>query len=276
MEKNVTSSGTEPADLTRPASRGAACQGTHASNGLSWRQHLQELPVYTPGVRLTPADRARYATAVAGAHRAGGSKRGIAFFLGCSQALVQRLLDLAEGLDETSEAHRVEKALRNSIADGTYRVGDVLPSRKQLCVQFRVRDDSVQRALARLTQAGLTLGVSALGSVVTDPQAPPTGPTLRVRTRSGRIQTWTLPGSQSPRIRDVITSRIKDGIYPEGSKFPGAKALTEEFGITEGTLKSALRPLRARGILTGIRQGGTIVHSSARTLLGDAAEQEGA
>ncbi|MFK0111627.1 GntR family transcriptional regulator [Streptomyces sp. NPDC091217] len=232
-----------------------------------WQQHLQELPVYTPGVRLTRDDRARYAKAVVDARRAGGSKLGIAAFLGCSFALVQRLLDLGEGLDEASEAHRVETVLRAGIADGTYQVGDVLPSPDRLCVQLGVRDESVRRALARLAQEGLTLGISALGTVVTNPHAPPTGSTLQVRTRSGQIQTWTLPMTQSPHIRAVITARITDGTYPEGSKIPGIKALTEEFGATEGTLKSALRPLKKRGILSGTRQEGTFVHSSARSLL---------
>ncbi|WP_405613357.1 GntR family transcriptional regulator [Streptomyces sp. NBC_00076] len=235
-----------------------------------WQQHLQELPVYTPGVRLTRDERARYAKSVVDAHRAGGSKLGIASFLGCSFALVQRLLDLGEGLDEAGEAHQVEKVLRARITDGTYRVGDVLPSPERLCVQLGVRNDSVRRALARLAQAGLTLGISALGTVVTDPDTPPTGSTLQVRTRSGQIQTWTLPMTQSPHIRAVITARIKDGTYPEGSRIPGLKALTEEFGATEGTLKSALRPLRKQGVLSGTRQEGTFVHSSARSLLASA------
>ncbi|MFF7982873.1 GntR family transcriptional regulator [Streptomyces sp. NPDC007901] len=232
-----------------------------------WQQHLQELPVYTPGVRLTRDERARYAKAVVDARHAGGSKLGIASFLGCSFALVQRLLDLGEGLDEASEAHRVETVLRAGIADGTYQVGDVLPTPERLCVQLGVRDESVRRALARLAQEGHTLGISGLGTVVTNPDAPPTGSTFQVRTRSGQIQTWTLPRTQSPHIRNVITTRIKDGIYPEGSRMPGTKALTEEFGATEGTLKSALRPLKKRGILSGTRQEGTFVHSAARSLL---------
>ncbi|MFF7469906.1 GntR family transcriptional regulator [Streptomyces sp. NPDC008092] len=183
---------------------------------------------------------------------------------------MQRLLDLGEGLDEASEAHRVETVLRAGIADGTYEVGDVLPSPERLCVQLGVRDESVRRALARLAQAGLTLGVSALGTVVTDPDEPPSGSTIQVRTRSGQIQTWTLPRTQSPHIRAVITARIKDGTYPEGSRIPGTKALTEEFGTTEGTLKSALRPLKKRGILSGTRQEGTFVDSSARSRLASA------
>lgn len=76
--------------------------------------------------------------------------------------------------------------------------------------------------------------------------------------------------TQSPHIRAVITARIKDGTYPEGSRIPGLKALTEEFGATEGTLKSALRPLRKQGVLSGTRQEGTFVHSSARSLLASA------
>ncbi|MGW2523962.1 GntR family transcriptional regulator [Streptomyces sp. NPDC001617] len=164
----------------------------------------------------------------------------------------------------------METFLRAGIADGTYQVGDVLPSPARLCVQLRVGDESVRRALARLAHAGLTLGVSALGTVVTNPDDPPSGSTLQVRTRSGQIQTWTLPMTQSPHIRAVITARIKDGTYPEGSRIPGTKALTEEFGTTEGTLKSALRPLKKQGILSGTRQEGTFVHSSARSLLGRA------
>ncbi|MGW3651061.1 GntR family transcriptional regulator [Streptomyces sp. NPDC000878] len=254
--------------------RGEAPRRPFASGAPPWQQHLKELPVYTPGVRLTHDDRALYANAVTAAHRAGGSMLGIAAFLGCPSGLVHRLVDLGEGLDEASGAHRVETVLRARIADGTYRVGDVLPSRERLCVELGVLDDSVRRALARLAHAGLTLGISALGTVVMDPDAPPTGSTLQVRKRSGQIQTWTLPRTQSPHIRDVVTARIKNGTYPEGSRIPGTKALTEEFGTTEGTLKSALRPLKQRGILSGTRQKGTFVHSSARSLL-NSAEKNG-
>ncbi|MFF3372017.1 GntR family transcriptional regulator [Streptomyces sp. NPDC002680] len=263
-----------PVDQMGAAARAKERRHPPASDAPPWQQHLIELPDYTPGVRFTHDDRTRYANAVAAAHRAGGSMFGIAAFLGCPSGLVHRLVDLGEGLDEASEAHRVETVLRARISDGTYRVGDVLPSRDRLCVELGVLDDSVRRALARLAHAGLTLGISALGTVVMDPDAQPLGPTLRVRKQSGQIQTWTLPRTQSPRIRDVVIARIKDGTYPEGSRIPGTKALTEEFGTTEGTLKSALRPLRKRGILSGTRQRGTVVHSSARSLL-TSAEKNG-
>ncbi|UIX34276.1 GntR family transcriptional regulator [Streptomyces sp. GQFP] len=261
---------TEPVNQMGTGAHAEERRRTHASDAPPWHQHLKELPVYTPGVRLTHDDRARYAYAVTAAHRAGGSMLGIAAFLGCPFALVHRLVDLGKGFDEASEAHRVETVLRSRIADGTYQVGDVLPSRERLCVELGVLNDSVRRALARLVHAGLTLGIPALGTVVMDPDTPPPGSTLQVRKRSGQIQTWTLPSTESPRIRDVITGRIKDGTYPEGSRIPGTKALTEEFGTTDGTLKSALRPLKRLGILSGTRQEGTFVHSSALGLLTEA------
>lgn len=101
---------------------------------------------------------------------------------------MQRLLDLGEGLDEAGEAHQVEKVLRARITDGTYRVGDVLPSPERLCVQLGVRNDSVRRALARLAQAGLTLGISALGTVVTDPDLLRLDPPSRCARDRGRYR----------------------------------------------------------------------------------------
>ncbi|MEU9404092.1 GntR family transcriptional regulator [Streptomyces sp. NPDC048281] len=238
-----------------------------------WREHLRTLPPYTPGVRLSHDAREQYATAVAAAHRDGGGKQTIARALGCSNTFVNQLLDIAEGLEEGSEAHLVETTLRARIADGTYRVGDALPSRKRLCGELGVEDRSVLRALARLAHAQLTLGINPRGTVVIDPSAPPAGPTIEVRVPSGEVETWAVPMSQSPDIREVITARIADGTYPEGSKIPGVQLLGREFGASEGVVRSAVQLLKRQGVLTGSRAG-TFVHASARVLLRRSAQDQ--
>ncbi|MDU8998746.1 GntR family transcriptional regulator [Streptomyces mirabilis] len=135
----------------------------------------------------------------------------------------------------------------------------MIPPKHRLCVELGVSLSSVVRALARLTGAGVAFSVRARGTVIVGPGNLPTGPTLRVRTPSRHVETWTLPSGQGARIRDVVTARVKDGTYPEGSRIPGMPVLAEEFGTTEGTAKHALKPLKKQGILAGTRQGGTLV-----------------
>ncbi|MGW3308303.1 GntR family transcriptional regulator [Streptomyces sp. NPDC001073] len=240
---------------------------------MTWRQHLQELPVHTPRMQLDPAVRARYAEAVAKAYEDGGNRTAIAAYIGCSWHLVAQLLALTQGLSTEPEAQRVEKILRTRIADGTYKVGDVIPSKPRLCVELGVSHPSVVRALNLLTGQGITFTVRGRGTVVVDPDSPPTGSTLRVRRPSGRVETWHRPSIHSQHIRDTVTTRIQDGKYAEGSRIPGTAALAAEFGTTEGTVKYALRALRAQGILTtGANRDGTLVHPSARSRIAGAAD----
>lgn len=238
----------------------------------TWQQHLQELPARTPGVALDPVARARYAEAAYQAYKAGGTQRKIAAYIGCSWLFVAQLLDLSEGLSNAPEAQQVAKILLARIADGTHRVGDVIPSKKRLRVELGVSHGSVDRALAWLTGQGITASRPGRGTVVVDPDAPPTGSTLQVRKPSGAVETWHPTGVHSQHIRDTVKARIWDGTYAEGSKIPVTKDLVAEFGTTTGTVKYALKELKAQGILftTSAKRHGTLVHPSARSRIASA------
>ena len=61
----------------------------------------------------------------------------------------------------------VADGLRASIASGSYKPGETLPSEKELAGQYEVSRDTVRRALSRLTQQGLlTPGRGRLGRQV--------------------------------------------------------------------------------------------------------------
>lgn len=52
-------------------------------------------------------------------------------------------------------------------------------------------------------------------------------------------------------ISDELGGRLRDGAYTDG--FPGELALCEEFGVSRGTIRQALRPLRERGLVSAGR-----------------------
>ncbi|MFJ9250495.1 GntR family transcriptional regulator [Streptomyces sp. NPDC101776] len=242
----------------------------------TWQQHLRGLPVHTPGAVMDPDVRARYAEAVSQAFKAGGTERKIAAHIGCSSQLVSHLLDRSEGLGSAPGAEHVARILRARIADGTYRVGDVIPSKPRLSVELGVSPRAVRRAVAWLTGQGITATRAGRGTVVVDPDAPPTGSTLQVRRPSGTVETWHRSGVHSQHIRDTVRARIWDGTYAEGSRIPVTKDLVAEFGTTEGTVKYALKELKAKGILTttGAREDGTFVHHSARSRMASVVDSQ--
>ncbi|MEU3984168.1 GntR family transcriptional regulator [Streptomyces sp. NPDC026672] len=45
------------------------------------------------------------------------------------------------------------------------------------------------------------------------------------------------------RIRSIVMSRIADGTYTVGDRFPLQKQLAEEFGVAESIVRVALQPL---------------------------------
>ncbi|MGW3118540.1 GntR family transcriptional regulator [Streptomyces sp. NPDC001107] len=264
----MTSGGhhSQPASPVRPGSRGGS--GQHTVRAVpQWRQCLEQLPAYDPGTHLTARDRELYRAAIVQAHHAGGKVQDIAVFLGRSYTSVRTLLDEA-GLRTTPAADEVESALRDRITDGTYRVDDVLPAKQELCEELGVTRDAVTRAIGRLAAEGLLLSVYGRGTVVIDPRTPPTGPALRVRTTSGKWETWRVraePGVQ--RIRDTVIRRVLDGTYTEGDTIPSTRTLAQEFGVLHHTVDRALAPLKQSGLLATRPASGTFVHRKARSLL---------
>lgn len=244
--------------------------GNNPAAAPQWQTHLQGLPAYKSG-GLTPKGRELYSEALVSAGRDGGSMHEIAAFLGCPRWVVTAFLDLAnEG--GPPACRRVADILRSRIDNGTYRVGDVLLTRGQMSKHFGVSIPTVSRALAQLDVAGRTLAFPARGTVVIDPHAPIAGPTLQVRMPWGKTETWHLPNALGPHIRAVITERIKNGTYPEGSTIPGLHALIREFGGTFGMTAAAVNALRRQGLVATATPAasGTIVVPGARSRLRNA------
>lgn len=52
-------------------------------------------------------------------------------------------------------------------------------------------------------------------------------------------------------ISETLSERVQRGVY--GESFPGELSLAREFGVSRGTIRQALQPLRERGVVTASR-----------------------
>lgn len=65
-------------------------------------------------------------------------------------------------------------------------------------------------------------------------------------------------------VKQELSRRVADGIYPPGTRIPSASQLTREFGVSTITVRRALRDLTVAGLLRG-RQGlGVFVANAPR------------
>ncbi|MFC4506546.1 MULTISPECIES: GntR family transcriptional regulator [Streptomyces] len=231
----------------------------------AWQRPLQGLPTYPRQALITGSDKERYRTAIAKAYKAKGSIRDISAFIGRSFGWVNKQLCEAgvvmrsrggyrhvSGIERGKMSTHVEKALRDRITDGTYEIGTRIPGSVSLGKEFGTSDRTVRAAMGRLEAAGLLLSVPGRGTVVTDPQNPPAGPNLRVRTGPGQWETWTIQEQSRTnygRIRTVIIARIADGTYPPGHSIPSRTELTEELGARYSSIHRSLKRLEERGLL---------------------------
>jgi len=67
----------------------------------------------------------------------------------------------------------------------------------------------------------------------------------------------------SKQIRKIIRLRIRDGLYPPGSKLPSEKELSDEFGVSRTTLRLAFAPLIENGLIWRRQGDGTYVNKKA-------------
>lgn len=63
-------------------------------------------------------------------------------------------------------------------------------------------------------------------------------------------------------IADVIEQRIAAGTYAPGRRIPSTAAIADEFGVSRRTATEALKLLRTRGAVFGVRGRGTFVRSA--------------
>lgn len=74
------------------------------------------------------------------------------------------------------------------------------------------------------------------------------------------------------RVRGEILRRIKEGIYPPGSRLPGGVGLAREFGVAPMTVRQAMDALQDKGYIVRKQGKGTFVVSSVgrkRVLVAD-------
>ena len=60
-------------------------------------------------------------------------------------------------------------------------------------------------------------------------------------------------------LAEWIEGRIGDGTLTPGARLPGERALAEEYGVALGTVRSALRVLRDKGLIVTTPSKGTFI-----------------
>ncbi|MGW3308300.1 GntR family transcriptional regulator [Streptomyces sp. NPDC001073] len=265
----------EPGKLTPGHTSDTSDEKLSTAPNLKWQQHLKDLPRhYAPGEWISFNDRKKYRMAISRARQDGGTIRAIADFLGRSYGFTYRY-GYEEHPGNDSRVCQVAEIIRSRIMNGTYKLHEVIPEAKALSTEFKVSKDTLNCAVDRLSEEGLLLRIARVGTVSTDPQNPPTGLFIEVRTRSGRWETHRTPRRPNVQnIREAIKERIKTGAYPAGSRFPTVRKLAAEFDVPMATIHNALEPLKESGVLacTDIARHGTRVHQSAISLLKEKAE----
>ena len=60
-------------------------------------------------------------------------------------------------------------------------------------------------------------------------------------------------------LAGFIEARIGDGTLAPGARLPGERALAEQYGVALGTVRSALRVLRDKGLIVTTPSKGTFI-----------------
>lgn len=102
----------------------------------------------------------------------------------------------------------------------------------------------------RLTCRGRRAGGTI--HTVADQDTPDTGPVDR-----GSAAT------PSEQVTAIMRGRISSGAYPPGSRMPSTATLSQEFGIAPRTVRKALAPLAAEGLIETRPGWGTFVTLNA-------------
>ena len=65
-------------------------------------------------------------------------------------------------------------------------------------------------------------------------------------------------------VADQLHALIRDGVYREGERLPGVRALSRQFGVSVSTVLQAHQTLEARGYLEARERSGYFVHLPRR------------
>lgn len=71
-----------------------------------------------------------------------------------------------------------------------------------------------------------------------------------------------LPQYEYVKLADRIAAEIAAGTLPAGAALPGERAMTEIYSVSLGTVRRAVRELRARGLVATLPAKGTFVVGS--------------
>jgi len=74
------------------------------------------------------------------------------------------------------------------------------------------------------------------------------------------IQTRTV----SNQVDEILLDRIRDGTYAPGSRIPSESELSDEFGVSRATVRTALAKLAANGMILRKQGNGTFVNARIR------------
>ncbi|MFI1408923.1 GntR family transcriptional regulator [Streptomyces sp. NPDC020707] len=179
----------------------------------------------------------------------------------------------------TTKGGPVRDAVRQRIAEGTYRPGRVLPLRECLMPEFGVAYSTLLRALEPLKTEGLLHGHRSVGIVVSEPADTAARPSpqghisgrgpkrLRNRNTSGSqaavsddaVPAAATHGEAVAHVRKVIRERMDSGRYAIGSLLPKYIEFCREFNVTEKVIREALKPFSDDGTLYLVRGWGTYV-----------------
>ncbi|WP_326731883.1 GntR family transcriptional regulator [Streptomyces phaeochromogenes] len=136
---------------------------------------------------------------------------------------------------------QIRKVIGNRLADGTYSPGTLLPTERNLSVEFGVRAWAVRWALQPLKDNGHLRFAPGRGNLVLDPQSPaPVGCGIRD-------------------IEQAVRSRLGDGTYAVGTWLPTMRHLAAEFRVGPTSIHKALTPLEQEKLLASLGRRGTYV-----------------
>lgn len=68
-----------------------------------------------------------------------------------------------------------------------------------------------------------------------------------------------LPQYEYVKVADLIAADIASGKLVAGAALPGERAMTEQYGVSIGTVRRAVRELRERGLVATLPAKGTYV-----------------
>jgi DNA-binding GntR family transcriptional regulator len=127
---------------------------------------------------------------------------------------------------------QVADTLRQRIARAEYRVGDVIPTSRELEELFSVSNITIRKALAILSDEGLVASRRGIGTVI---KAAPQDLRLNIAV-SGDFSKWvdTASGKSLPIRQKILSFQI----------LPGPERVTRQLGLQTGAPLWTLRRLR--------------------------------